>query len=130
MTLLLDTSVLIEIERENKDIIKEIDMLRKLHPSASIISFITYFEMMEGIMRRNPKNKEKEINFLNNFTCSGASKKTALILAELKTKYDKLCISLPLADIMIASLAKENDLFLVTRDNHFSKIDDIKKVVI
>jgi|SRR3989344_400810 len=130
MTLLLDTSILIEIERENKDIINEVDKLRRLHPSASIISFITYFEMMEGIIRRNPKNKEKEINFLNNFTCSGASKRTALILAELKTKYDKLGVSLSLADLMIASTSKENSLFLVTRDNHFSKIDEINKIIL
>ena len=77
MTLLLDTSTLIEIEKENKNIIEEIESLKKSYPSMPSISFIVYFEVLEGIIKRNPKRKEKEIEILDSFICLNASKRTA-----------------------------------------------------
>ena len=130
MTLLLDTSILIEIERGNKEVLEKINSLRNAHPRLPAINFIVYFEILEGIMQRNSKKKEKEIDLLNTFICPGASKRTAQILAELRIKYSKIGIQLSLADLIVASTAKEHDLLLVTRDNHFSKIDEINKVIL
>ncbi len=130
MTILLDTSVLIEIERENKEVIGKLESFKKLHPSLPTISFIVYFEVLEGIIKRNPKRKEKEIEILNSFTCLSASKRTAQILTDLRVKYAERGIQLSLADLIVASTAKEYDLLLITKDNHFKHIEEINKIIL
>ena len=81
-------------------------------------------------MKRNPKRKEKEIEILDSFICLNASKRTAQILTDLRIKYSEKGIQLSLADLIIASTAKEHDLILVTKDNHFSKIEEINKIIL
>ena len=130
MTLLLDTSALIEIERENEEVIAKIEYLKKSHHYIPAISFIVYFEVLEGIIKRDPKRKEKEIEILNSFTCLNASKRTAQILTDLRLKYVKKGIQLSLADLIVASTAKEHGLLLITKDNHFKHLEEIEKIIL
>ena len=130
MTLLLDTSILIDIEKEKQSTIKQIDDLRKIHPHIPVISFITYFEMLEGILKRKEKHEGKELSFLNKFYCARSSKKTSEIAANLRVKYSSKGIQLPLADIFIAATAREHNLLLITKDAHFKDIEDINKIIL
>jgi predicted nucleic acid-binding protein len=70
------------------------------------------------------------LDFINKFNCLKASSITAKILAELKDKYEKKGIVIGLADLIIASHAKESNLVLLTSDKVFEKIDEIDKIVI
>ena len=56
MTLVLDTSIVIELERGNQETIKEIKKVLKEYASPPSITFITYFEFLQGIIKRSPKN--------------------------------------------------------------------------
>ena len=51
-------------------------------------------------------------------------------MADLKYKYEKKGIVVPLADLIIASIAIENNAVLVTSDKDFEKIEELKKIII
>ena len=130
MSLLIDTSILVALEREDKAIISNIDDLRKSDPSPPSISLINYFEFMYGIQKRNAKNKSDAISFIELFEFLTPTKKTAIILADLKYKYEKLGESFSLSDLFIASQAIENNMLLVTRDKHFNDLEELKKIIL
>ena len=130
MTLLLDTSVLIGIQRREKDVIEKINELKNSHFRPASISFINYFEFYEGLLDKNVKNRQINIDFINKFNCLRASSITAEILALLKSKCEKKGIVIGLADLIVASHTKENNMVLVTKDRDFEKIEDIIKIII
>ena len=130
MTLVLDTSILIDIEKKNKQTIEKLEELSKVHYTPASITFINYFEFYFGIMQRNVKNKQYMLEFINKFNCLRVSSKTARILADLKFRCDGEGNKLSLADLIIASQVKENDMILVTKDRDFEKIIEIKKVIL
>ncbi|MDP4039373.1 MAG: type II toxin-antitoxin system VapC family toxin [Candidatus Pacearchaeota archaeon] len=125
MNLILDTSVLIEIERGNKKVVERLNELRNLYPAQPKISFMTYFEFLYGLRKRNVKNKEMSRGFLNLFEVIHTTSKTADFLVLLKDKYE-----LPLADLFIASQVMENAGILVTRDKDFGKIKETEKIFV
>ena len=130
MTLLLDTSILVGIQRKDRNIIRKLGNLAKIHFHPSSVSFINYFEFYYGLIDKNVKNRQIMIEFINKFNCLKASVMTAQILAELKHKYDKKGILIGLADLIIASQAKENNLVLVSMDKTFEKIEEINKIIL
>jgi len=130
MTVLLDTSVLIEIQRKNKEVINRLDEIIKKHFQPPSISFINYFEFYFGLFDKNIKNRQVMIDFINKFNCLRASSFTAQILAEFKNKYEKKGIVINLADLIIASQVKENNMILVTKDKLFEKIEEIEKIIV
>lgn len=125
MNIILDTSILIELERGNKEVISGVDELRKLYPAPAKISFINYFEFLYGLKDKSIKNKEKSKSFVELFEVIQTTKKTANNLVNLKQKYE-----LPLADLLIASQTLETNGLLVTKDKDFERIDEIDKVII
>lgn len=130
MMLVFDTSVIIAIEKENKKVINEVAKLSDIYGGMPQTTFITCYEFLLGIKNRSPKNQAKAVEFLNNFNCLSATRKTAEILSEMRDKYDKRGININLADLIIASQTKENNMVLVTIDKTFKKIDDINKIII
>ncbi|OIO41306.1 hypothetical protein COU56_02330 [Candidatus Pacearchaeota archaeon CG10_big_fil_rev_8_21_14_0_10_31_9] len=130
MTLAFDTSVLIELERKNEEIIKRLKELSKTYPLPPYLPFMSYYEFLRGLKLKKAKDYEKKLFFLNKFSILNTSKKTAEILADLRIEYNKLGITLPLADFSIASQVIENDLTLVTLDKDFEKIKELKKITI
>ena len=49
MNLIFDTSIIIDIERGNKETINSIKELKDLYPAPAKITFITYFEFLYGL---------------------------------------------------------------------------------
>lgn len=47
-------------------------------------------------------------------------------MADLKYKYEKKGIVIPLADLIIANIAIENNTVLVTSDKHFERPEELK----
>ncbi len=121
--LILDTSIVIEIERGNKEIIKKLNGLKVMHPSPPKISFITYFEFIHGLRKKSLKNKEASMNFIKFFEIVQTTKETAEFLSDLKGKYE-----LSLTDLFIASHVIEGRGILVTRDKDFERITEINKI--
>lgn len=124
MNLIFDTSVLIELEKGNKEVIEKIGTLSKSYPAPAKISFISYFEFLSGLINKSQKNREEFTTFVNKFNVIQTSKKTAEILVKLKQNYE-----LPLADLIIAAHTLEMDGILVTKDKDFGMIKEIEKVI-
>ena len=66
------------------------------------------------------------MGFINKFWVLNTTEETSKILSDLKFKYDKKGISISLADLIIASLAIENDMTLLTTDADFKRIEELK----
>ncbi|HIH43054.1 TPA: type II toxin-antitoxin system VapC family toxin [Candidatus Woesearchaeota archaeon] len=130
MTLVFDTSLLIEIEKRNKAVIEKLKEYMELYPAAPQITFMNYFEFYDGIQGKQLHNKEKALAFINNFNMINIIKKTGETLSGLKRKYEKLGNIIPLADLMIASQVIENNLILVTLDKDFERIEEMNKIIL
>ena len=130
MTLVLDTSILIDIERREKRTIAALESLARIHPSPAKITFMNHFEFLLGIKEKSLKNKDVAREFLNKLSVMQTTKITGEILSELKQKYDQKGVRLSLADLIIASLVIENNHILVTKDKDFEKIDELKKIIL
>ena len=130
MTLALDTNILIGVEKRGKYIIESLENIAKKDPTPACITFINYFEFIQGLKLKSQKNREKSINFIEEFQCLQTTKRTAIILDELKSKYEKMGKIFTLSDLLIASQAIENNLTLVTTDKQFEEIEELKKIIL
>jgi len=125
MSLLLDTSVLIRQQRGDPAVKKGLELLSKRFPATPSITFINAFEYLLGT-KLWVRGKPVAIRFLDNFNLINTTEKTPEIMASLKLKYDKKGFQLSLSDLIIASLAIENNMVLVTADNDFRGIEELK----
>lgn len=129
MTLCLDTSVLIALERKDA-IVNRLRELAAIDPAPPVITFMAYFEYVYGLMRKAPRAREQATAFIQRFPVLQTTKTTAHVLAKLRAELEEEGIALPLADLMIASQVMEHNLTLVTRDGDFSRIHDLNAVVL
>ena len=125
MNIVLDTSILIELERGNKQVFDRLDSLRKVYPAPARISFISYFEFLYGLRDKSVKNKDKYSIFLNKFGVIYTNKNTAQVLVDLKKSYE-----LPLSDLLIAAQVIDSRAILVTKDKDFEIIKELNKIII
>ena len=125
MHLVLDSSIVIELERENEEIMNKIEELKIKYPAQPRISFMTYFEVLEGIDHKSEKNKAKAKLFIELIEVIQTTKVTAYNLVILRKNYE-----LPLSDLIIAAHVWESKGILVTRDKDFERINEIDKIII
>ena len=130
MTLVLDTSILIDIERRKQSTINILKELSQSHSDPAKITFINQFEFLLGLKEKSPKNKNTAKIFLNEFLSLQTTQFTAEVIAELKQKYDSIGITIPLADLLIATITLEKNCTLVTKDKDFEKIKELRKIII
>jgi predicted nucleic acid-binding protein len=130
MTLVFDTSVLVELERGNTDIQKRVRRLVKLHAGHPAIAFATFAEFYYGTLKRNPKHAEGMLDYLEAYKVLSATRESARIFAELKLEMEQKGASVALFDLLIASLTLQYDGVLVTKDRGFSRIPGLKVVEI
>jgi len=128
MTLLLDTSILVALEREDSFVKKKIGELSESKPP--FISFISLFEFLYGLESLPLEKKANLKKFLWKFSVLHTTNETAMWLSYLKYCYVKQGKQKSLSDLFIASQALEHKLTLVTRDKDFEDISEIKKIMI
>jgi predicted nucleic acid-binding protein len=129
MSLVFDTSILIAIERGDKDTINRLEELHKSYPSSPQLTFISFFEYLIGLKIIKNKSSQNNLIFLKKFNVLQTTVSSAEILSDLKIKYDKKGISLSLADLLSASIVIDSGLTLVTKDKEFEKIEELKKII-
>jgi predicted nucleic acid-binding protein len=113
MLVLLDTNILIDIEKGHQDTIEKLKALYLQFPNSELsVSWANYFEFYFG-------NETKEArDFLTQFAFMEMDKKSTEIFTELKKR--KLDVND--FDLLIASVAIANGAMLVTKDNDFEKV--------
>jgi len=130
MILVLDTNILIDLQRDNKNTKEKLKKLSREHPYPAKITAFSKFEFLNGIMNNPIKNASKAKEFISSFSVIQTSDKSPEILAELKHKYDKERLQIPMIDMFIAGLVIENNYVLVTKDRDFEKITELKKIIL
>jgi predicted nucleic acid-binding protein len=126
MALILDTSVIIDLDRGHRETIEKLSELKKSHFGIPFLSFITYFEFVHGLIKKEIRNQERSFAFVELFSTIQTTKRTAFILSRLKQDYGDL----PLSDLFIAAQSIENNLILVTKDNDFKRIKELNKIIL
>ena len=130
MSLVFDTSILIAIERNDKEILEKLKELRIIYSSSPKITFVTYFEYLVGLKIRKNKGYYNNLLFLKKFNVLQTTNSTSEILSDLKIKYDKKGQVISLADLLMASIVIDNGLILITKDKDFEIIDELKKIIL
>lgn len=125
MSFLLDTSIIIDLERGRHKTISKLKEIVHSYYEKPLLPFISYFEFLYGIKEKSPENKERAILFIDGFPIIQTSKTTARILAALKEKYE-----LTLTDLLIAAQTIEVNGVLITKDKDFEKIGELNKIII
>ncbi len=130
MTLLLDSSVLFQIEKGDMKLLERVEALGKQHPGRPSISFMTLVEYLVGCESAPMEKKAQAQEFLWKFAVLHTTNATAWLLSSLKYRYTKKGKQKSITDLFIASQAVENNMLLVTLDKDFADIDEVKKVVL
>ena len=130
MNYLLDTNILIEIENDNLKIIKELEQIKLAGTGKLFISIFSFSEFFYGIVRKNLKNKEKILERLKEYELINTTKESGILFCEILSKLKDAGKIVPQFDAFIAALAIENDLTLITRDEHFKEIPTLKMILL
>ncbi|MBI5393588.1 type II toxin-antitoxin system VapC family toxin [Candidatus Woesearchaeota archaeon] len=130
MSYVLDTSIIIDLQKKKMSTIEKLKILSMLNPNPAKITFITEFEFLFGIKERSHKNIRRSIEFIRDFQILQSTPETAAVLAELKYKYGSKGINFSLSDLLIASIIISHNMTLVTRDKDFENIQELKKIII
>lgn len=105
---ILDTNILIEISRNNQEIINKVSIIS---PEEIYITAVIYSEFMRGI-----KNKElltPYLQFLNRFNMLYSSKESDLLMLEIFKEYS-LSYRPAIADMQIAAICVHHNASLYT----------------
>lgn len=129
MVLVLDTGVLIAIERGNAQMLSRLAELSRTHPIVKT-TFANRFEMLVGIAQKSPRNAQRALILLNRFDTLQTNNAVAAQLAMIKTKYERNGLVLPLADLFVASIAIVYGCTLVTTDHAFARITELATIII
>ncbi len=122
MILILDTSVLIDIDNHQPKIAEKIATLRSQYPSLPIkISFMTYFEFYHGLRKKAPSALPRSLAFIELFKTLITTKETARLLSQLKHRHP----TATLTDLFIAAQTLEHEGILITTDKDFQLIKEI-----
>lgn len=109
----LDTSVLIEITKQNQT--KANEILKYLKEKSISITVITLFEHLAGL--KNEEDNKLDLKTYN-FT-----KDDAVLASKMIVKLRKQEKEINFRDLFIASTCKNNDLELMTFDKHFKDFE-------
>ncbi|MFC2087081.1 type II toxin-antitoxin system VapC family toxin [Bacteroidota bacterium] len=124
---LIDTDILSYYFKGNKIVVDNFE--KYLNQFELIeISLITYYEITGGLLAKNAL-KQLSIfeDFLNDNMVISITDKSARISAELYSELRKSGKTIDDIDLLIAGIAIENDLVLVTNnESHFKRIPGLK----
>ena len=128
MKYLLDTGILIELERKNKkivellkDIVKDFGLLN--------ISLFSYAEFYYGYLLKSPEAKKEAEVFLDIFNQLTLTRASAKRFCGLDYKYSKQGVGVKPFDLLMASIAIEENLTLLTMDSDFERVEEVSKII-
>lgn len=130
MKYVIDTSILIEIENGNQEIINAISELKRTPFSELYITIFTFCEYYYGAMEKSKENKEKVKQRLLQYEILNTSVESASHFCELFSLLKKKGKSLPQFDTFIAAIAIEHQGILITGDSDFAQISALKSIIL
>ena len=129
MSFVIDTNILVELERDNKIIISKLEGLDLIKGNIHITS-PSYSEFYLGLLNKSKEKLEKEKDRLDKYKLLNTTKNSSKLLAEIKHKVTKTGTMIPIFDLLIASIVMDSRMPLVTLDGHFKKIQNLNIILI
>ena len=129
LSFVIDTNILIEIEKNNKAILSKLEKL-DLAKDDLYITSPTYSEFYFGIMGGNKENLKEENERLDRYKLLNTTKNSSRLLAEIKRYVSKLGIMIPTFDLFIASIVIDSGMPLVTLDKHFKRVSNLNVILL
>ncbi|HOC52661.1 MAG TPA: PIN domain-containing protein [Caldisericia bacterium] len=127
MTYILDTNIITEILKENEKVIKKAQTVQ-IEGKEILINAISYYEIKRGLLSTNAtKQLEKFEQLCKIFGLALLDNKeifdiASLIYKDLKQK-GKIIED---ADILIASISLNGNFILISADNDFNRIKNLR----
>ncbi len=129
LNIIIDTSVLIDIEKNNNAVVSKLEKLDLMENDIYITS-PTYSEFYLGLLTLSNGRLKQEKERLDKYKLLNTTKNSSKILAEIKHHVSKGGIMVPLFDLLIASIAMDAAMPLITLDNHFKNVPNLNVIVI
>ena len=129
LSFVVDTNVLIEIEKNNKKILSKLEELGTAKGDICITS-PTYAEFYFGLLKISGERFSQEKERLDKYKLLNTSKNSSKLLAEIKHNLSKTGVIIPIFDLFIASIAMDSRMPLVTLDFHFKRISHLNVILI
>ncbi len=126
----LDTNVIIEIDNRNEKVISFIQGMLSKFPSPPCITAATYSEFLYGALQYSAVKQQKSREFLDIYEILHTTKNSSLLFAKIKYNLEKKGKSIPLFDILVASIVIDREATLLTMDAHFKDIEGLHVIVI
>ena len=129
MKYLLDTGILIELEHKNK---KVVELLKDIVKDFSLlhISLFSYAEFYYGYLLKSSEVKKEAEDFLDIFNQLTLTRASAKRFCGLDYKYSKQGVGVKPFDLLMASIAIEENLTLLTMDSDFERVDEVSKIIL
>jgi tRNA(fMet)-specific endonuclease VapC len=120
---LLDTNIIIALFANEQNILGHLQMASEVFIPSIVIGEL-YFGAYKAI--HTVKNIQRINEFVTNNVILGCDTETAYHYGQIKANLRSKGKPLPENDIWIASIAKQHQLILVTRDTHFNEIENLQ----
>ncbi len=122
----MDSSIMVPVLRGDRDLKRKLDSVK-----SEDISFttITLCELFKGAYKSSKKEEAIRLLYeiLRNYRVLTLNIKSSEFFGADYTELERRGMLTQILDLMIASIAKENNLVLVTRNKkHFENIPDLK----
>jgi len=127
--LVLDTSILIDIEHNNKKVLSFLQDIYRDHPSYPAITFATFSEFAFGALKQK-KSWTAILTELNKYQVLNSDTKSSILTAQLKYQLEAKGKIIDDFDILIAATVMVYKGTLITRDAHFNNIKELSKIII
>lgn len=122
----LETTFLVDLLKGEK---RAIEAYKKIRDSKFYTTSISAWELVRGPkLAGRKKELETALKMLENIDILPFSFKSAKIAAEVERHLREKGMEINLVDVLIASVAIEHGLKLVTRDKHFARIEGLEVV--
>ena len=128
MEVAVDTNLLIEIEKNNQEVLAKIRHLDIINLEIFITS-PTYPEYYIGMLNLSAEKFKEGIERLDKYKVLNTTKNSSKILAEIKHSLSKSGVPIPIFDLFIASIAMDSRIPLITLDNHFKRIKNLNVIL-
>ncbi len=123
-TVCIDTDVLIDFLRGKKETVEKIRKLEEEFDLAT--TTINIFELYFGAYKTNKERNVKAVNDLvERIEVFGLSKKSAEIAGRMMAVLERKGLEIGIRDTMVAGIAIENDVGLLTRNlKHYKRLEE------
>ncbi|MEK6950159.1 MAG: type II toxin-antitoxin system VapC family toxin [Nanoarchaeota archaeon] len=122
--IILDTDVLIEIERGNQKVIDQLAKHRQTYPGNIGITSAVYAEFIFGYLHQ----KRTVPTPLALFDILDFDKDAAFLFAQKKEELDRKGKPIPIFDLITASCVLAQGATLITLDQHFRNVSGLKAI--